>query len=312
MLTQHCACCSARSEQKDDPDELRIQEEIKAYGDILRLDMVDTYADLSLKTLKMFSVLPAKYDADFYFKIDDDVAVNVDALAAYLAAKRNQGNLYLVRCAARQPASELPPASENPTWPPSATRATSTWCAARLGNPPPNCHQPLKTLPGRQAQPGQPLPGARGSATRLQVPQASENPTWPPSATRCAWTRVLGVSGFRGSAANAPREPLPLGTHSRQDTVRCCSTPWMPAVLQQLLFLVGGLAVSYATLATALLALAQLCMQDGTPLSFWCSVHVCYCYLPGIPVLVSHLAYILMWRQLCACSMADDRGEFPV
>ena len=91
MCPLHC------SEQKDDPDELRIQEEIKAYGDILRLDMVDTYADLSLKTLKMFSVLPAKYDADFYFKIDDDVAVNVDALAAYLAAKRNQGNLYLVR-----------------------------------------------------------------------------------------------------------------------------------------------------------------------------------------------------------------------
>lgn len=85
------------SEQKDDPDELRIQEEIKLYGDILRLDMVDTYADLSMKTLKMFSVLPAKFDADFYFKIDDDVAVNIDAMAAYLQAKRNQGNLYLVR-----------------------------------------------------------------------------------------------------------------------------------------------------------------------------------------------------------------------
>jgi hypothetical protein len=90
-----CGCVC--SEQKDDPDELRIQEEIKLYGDILRLDMVDTYADLSLKTLKMFTVLPAKYDADFYFKIDDDVAVNIDAMATYLAAKRNQGNLYLVR-----------------------------------------------------------------------------------------------------------------------------------------------------------------------------------------------------------------------
>ena len=89
--------CVPRSEQKDDPDELRIQEEIKLYGDILRLDMVDTYADLSMKTLKMFSVLPAKFDADFYFKIDDDVAVNVDAMAAYLQTKRNQGNLYLVR-----------------------------------------------------------------------------------------------------------------------------------------------------------------------------------------------------------------------
>lgn len=87
-------CCS---EQKDDPDELRIQQEIAKYNDILRLDLVDTYNDLSLKTLKMFSVLPAKYDADFYFKIDDDVAVNVYAMADYLAARRTQGNLYLVR-----------------------------------------------------------------------------------------------------------------------------------------------------------------------------------------------------------------------
>ena len=87
----------ARSEQKDDPDEVRIQEEIKEYGDIWRLDMVDTYADLSLKTLKMFTVLPQKIDADFYFKIDDDVAVNVDAMATYLTQRRNQGNLYLVR-----------------------------------------------------------------------------------------------------------------------------------------------------------------------------------------------------------------------
>ena len=93
-FTERPACCC--SEQKDDPDELRVQEEIKLYGDILRLDMVDTYADLSMKTLKMFSVLPAKFDADFYFKIDDDVAVNIDAMAAYLQAKRNQGNLYLV------------------------------------------------------------------------------------------------------------------------------------------------------------------------------------------------------------------------
>ena len=36
-------------------------------------------------------------DADFYFKIDDDVAVNVDALADYLDERRTQGNLYLVR-----------------------------------------------------------------------------------------------------------------------------------------------------------------------------------------------------------------------
>ena len=69
---------------------------MQQYGDIVRIDMVDTYADLSMKTLRMFSILPQKIDADFYFKIDDDVAVNVDALADYLEAHRTQGNLYMV------------------------------------------------------------------------------------------------------------------------------------------------------------------------------------------------------------------------
>lgn len=84
------------SEQKDDPDEDKLKAEMQQYGDIVRIDMVDTYADLSMKTLRMFSILPQKIDADFYFKIDDDVAVNVDALADYLDARRTQGNLYLV------------------------------------------------------------------------------------------------------------------------------------------------------------------------------------------------------------------------
>ena len=84
------------SEQKDDPDEVKLKAEMQQFGDIVRIDMVDTYADLSMKTLRMFSILPQKIDADFYFKIDDDVAVNVDALADYLDARRSQGNLYLV------------------------------------------------------------------------------------------------------------------------------------------------------------------------------------------------------------------------
>ena len=70
---------------------------MKAYGDIVRLDIVDSYSDLSGKTLKMFSVLPQKIDADFYFKVDDDVAVNIDAMETYLTAQRKHGNLYLVR-----------------------------------------------------------------------------------------------------------------------------------------------------------------------------------------------------------------------
>eukprot|EP00891_Asterochloris_glomerata_P007456 jgi/Astpho2/7456/e_gw1.00114.96.1_t len=83
------------SEQKDDPDEEKLAREMKEFGDIVRIDMVDTYADLSMKTMRMFSALPQKVDADFYFKIDDDVAVNVDALADYLDERRTQGNLYL-------------------------------------------------------------------------------------------------------------------------------------------------------------------------------------------------------------------------
>ena len=83
------------SDQRDDPDERRLKQEMDAHGDIMRLDMVDTYADLSLKTLKLFTVLPQKWDADFYFKIDDDVGVNVPALADYLKSRRSQGNLYL-------------------------------------------------------------------------------------------------------------------------------------------------------------------------------------------------------------------------
>ena len=58
-----------RSEQKDDPAEVQLQEEMRQFGDILRVDLVDTYGDLSLKTMKLFATLPGKIDADFYFKV---------------------------------------------------------------------------------------------------------------------------------------------------------------------------------------------------------------------------------------------------
>ena len=48
-------------------------------------------ADLSLKTLHLFGRVSSKVIADFYFKIDDDVAVNVDALADYLQVRRGPG-----------------------------------------------------------------------------------------------------------------------------------------------------------------------------------------------------------------------------
>ena len=42
---------------------------MRQFGDILRVDLVDTYGDLSLKTMKLFATLPGKIDADFYFKV---------------------------------------------------------------------------------------------------------------------------------------------------------------------------------------------------------------------------------------------------
>ena len=37
-----------------------MQAEAKRFGDVLRLDSTDTYADLSSKTLKLFGKLPGK------------------------------------------------------------------------------------------------------------------------------------------------------------------------------------------------------------------------------------------------------------
>ena len=59
----------APREQTDDPAEAAVRSEAREFADILRLDSVDTYDDLSGKTLKLFGKLPDKFDADFYFKV---------------------------------------------------------------------------------------------------------------------------------------------------------------------------------------------------------------------------------------------------
>eukprot|EP00884_Botryococcus_braunii_P009240 jgi/Botrbrau1/18317/Bobra.0179s0045.1 len=84
-----------QSEQKGDPVELSIKKEMEEFDDILRLDHVEAYKSLAAKTLKLFSVLVTEFDADFYFKLDDDIAVNVYTMADYLAPLRTRGNLFL-------------------------------------------------------------------------------------------------------------------------------------------------------------------------------------------------------------------------
>ncbi|KAK6118797.1 hypothetical protein DH2020_047453 [Rehmannia glutinosa] len=53
------------------------------------------YHELSAKTKIFFATAVAKWDADFYVKVDDDVHVNLGALAAYLARHRSKPRVYI-------------------------------------------------------------------------------------------------------------------------------------------------------------------------------------------------------------------------
>jgi len=62
-----------------------IQKESSAFGDIVQEDFMDTYANLTLKTVSSFK-WSAKYcpQADFMLKVDDDILVNSYYLNHYL------------------------------------------------------------------------------------------------------------------------------------------------------------------------------------------------------------------------------------
>ncbi|MBA0606669.1 hypothetical protein Godav_019101 [Gossypium davidsonii] len=54
-----------------------IEAEDRKHGDILRLEHVEGYLELSAKTKTYFATAAALWDADFYVKVDDDVHVNI-------------------------------------------------------------------------------------------------------------------------------------------------------------------------------------------------------------------------------------------
>ena len=94
-LCEQQSVCN-RSGREDDLREAGIQREMEQYGDIIRVNVLDAHDNLSEKTLKLFTLLLERFHAHFYFKIDDDVAVNMEALTEYLETKRGQSNLYMV------------------------------------------------------------------------------------------------------------------------------------------------------------------------------------------------------------------------
>ncbi|XP_027331456.1 beta-1,3-galactosyltransferase 7-like isoform X4 [Abrus precatorius] len=72
-----------------------IDSEEAQHKDFLRLEHVEGYHELSAKTKIFFSTAVAKWDADFYVKVDDDVHVNLGVLATTLARHRSKPRLYI-------------------------------------------------------------------------------------------------------------------------------------------------------------------------------------------------------------------------
>ncbi|XP_078440945.1 putative beta-1,3-galactosyltransferase 1 isoform X2 [Wolffia australiana] len=65
------------------------------HNDILRLDHTEGYYELSAKTKSFFSTAVLEWDADFYVKVDDDVHVNLGALAMILANYSSTPRTYI-------------------------------------------------------------------------------------------------------------------------------------------------------------------------------------------------------------------------
>ncbi|KAG6633830.1 beta-1,6-galactosyltransferase GALT31A-like isoform X3 [Carya illinoinensis] len=72
-----------------------IDAEDEQYKDFLRLNHVEGYHELSSKTQIYFSAAVAKWDADFYIKVDDDVHINLGMVGSTLARHRSKPRVYI-------------------------------------------------------------------------------------------------------------------------------------------------------------------------------------------------------------------------
>lgn len=72
-----------------------IDSEDAQHRDFLRLEHVEGYHELTAKTKTFFSTAFAKWDAEFYVKVDDDVHVNLGMLAATLARHHSKPRVYI-------------------------------------------------------------------------------------------------------------------------------------------------------------------------------------------------------------------------
>ncbi|KAG7593729.1 Glycosyl transferase family 31 [Arabidopsis thaliana x Arabidopsis arenosa] len=75
--------------------DLTIEAEEEQHKDFFRLNHIEGYHELSSKTQIYFSSAVAKWDADFYIKVDDDVHVNLGMLGSTLARHRSKPRVYI-------------------------------------------------------------------------------------------------------------------------------------------------------------------------------------------------------------------------
>ncbi|KAH8974956.1 hypothetical protein BDL97_01G130800 [Sphagnum fallax] len=72
-----------------------IEAEDAQHSDFLRLNHVEGYLELSIKTKIFFTTAVNKWDADFYVKVDDDVHVNLGVLGTTLARHISKPRVYI-------------------------------------------------------------------------------------------------------------------------------------------------------------------------------------------------------------------------
>ncbi|KMT19945.1 hypothetical protein BVRB_1g009910 [Beta vulgaris subsp. vulgaris] len=72
-----------------------IDAEEAEYKDFLRLNHVEGYHELSTKTRLYFSTAVSLWNAEFYFKVDDDVHLNLGMLVSTLARHRSKPRIYI-------------------------------------------------------------------------------------------------------------------------------------------------------------------------------------------------------------------------
>ncbi|XP_021849706.2 beta-1,3-galactosyltransferase 7-like [Spinacia oleracea] len=72
-----------------------IDDENAQHKDFLRLDHVEGYLELSAKTKAFFCTAYAKWDAEFYVKVDDDIHVNLGMLSATLVRHHLKPRVYV-------------------------------------------------------------------------------------------------------------------------------------------------------------------------------------------------------------------------